>query len=150
MSNALLSFSRKIATAESCTGGLLASYLTERSGSSAWFDRGWVTYSNEAKIELLAVDPNLIAEYGAVSEQVAAAMAYGALRKSQAFLSIAITGIAGPTGARPNKPVGTVCFGFGLADMIQTQIVYFKGDRQSIREQACLKAVSEALTLINS
>lgn len=133
-----------IATAESCTGGLLASYLTERSGSSAWFDRGWITYSNDAKTALLGVDSDLIAKHGAVSEQVAIAMAEGALLNSKAALSIAITGIAGPTGARPQKPVGTVCFAWGYASCVRAKTFYFEGDRQSVREQACLKALSEA------
>lgn len=150
LSQYLLAQHLYIATAESCTGGLLASYLTEQSGSSAWFDRGWITYSNDAKTELLAVSPSLIAQHGAVSEPVAIAMAQGVLDHSKAALSIAITGIAGPTGARPQKPVGTVCIAWGRAVSIEAKTFYFEGDRQSVREQACLKALSEAFVFISS
>jgi len=98
-----------VATAESCTGGLVAGAITEVAGSSEWFDRGFVTYSNDAKVALLGVPPALIDQYGAVSEQVARAMAEGALAHSRADAAVAITGIAGPGGATPGKPVGMVC-----------------------------------------
>jgi nicotinamide-nucleotide amidase len=101
----------RIATAESCTGGLVAALLTEIPGSSAVVERGFVTYSNEAKAELLGIDPALIAAHGAVSAEVARAMAEGALRRSHADIAVAITGIAGPSGATPTKPVGLVHFG---------------------------------------
>ena len=101
-----------LATAESCTGGMMAATCTDLSGSSQWFERGFVTYSNAAKTEMLGVDPALIAQYGAVSEQVAGAMAAGALTHSLAQVAVAVTGIAGPSGATPDKVVGTVCFGF--------------------------------------
>jgi len=98
-----------VATAESCTGGLVAGAITEVAGSSEWFDRGFVTYSNDAKVALLGVPPALIDQYGAVSEKVARAMAEGALAHSRADAAVAITGIAGPGGATPGKPVGMVC-----------------------------------------
>ena len=108
-----------LATAESCTGGLIAAACTELAGSSNWFERGFVTYSDEAKIELLGVDAAAIAAHGAVSEVVVRAMAFGAVRHSRARVSVAVTGIAGPTGGSKDKPVGTVWFGFmvdGRAD----------------------------------
>lgn len=105
----------KITLAESCTGGLLAAQLTDLSHASQWFDRGFVTYSNEAKTELIGVSPTLIENHGAVSEEVAQAMARGALANSRAQVSIAITGIAGPGGGSAHKPVGMVCFAWGIA-----------------------------------
>ena len=122
---------------ESCTGGMVAAAITEIAGSSAYFDRGFIVYSNSAKHEMLGVDLNLIGEYGAVSEQVAKAMAEGALKRSRADISIAVTGIAGPTGGTEIKPVGTVCFavaGKNITTQAKTQ--YFFGDRASVREQA--------------
>ena len=106
----------RIATAESCTGGLLAACLTEIPGASAVFERGFITYSNAAKTELLGVPASLLDEFGAVSEEVARAMAEGALEHSDARLAIAITGVAGPTGGSPEKPVGLVCFGLAQKD----------------------------------
>ncbi len=128
----------KIAVAESCTGGLLAAALTSVAGSSEWFERGFVTYSNEAKMDLLGVAPQSLQEHGAVSEQVARQMATGALAGSApAQVSVSITGIAGPGGAVEGKPVGTVCFGFarrseqGLLVCASTQ--HFDGDRDAVR-----------------
>ncbi len=135
----------KIALAESCTGGLLAAHLTSLAGSSDWFERGFVTYSNQAKEESIGVSKELIEQYGAVSEEVAKAMAEGALNHSLAQVSVAITGIAGPGGGSANKPVGMVCFAWRMRadDRIQTrsQTKYFSGDRESIREQACVYAI---------
>ena len=99
-----------IATAESCTGGWAAQVITHTAGSSAWFERGFVTYANEAKVDMLGVRPETLAGFGAVSPETAAEMAGGALKNSSALISLAITGIAGPTGGSPGKPVGTVCF----------------------------------------
>jgi nicotinamide-nucleotide amidase len=139
----------KIATAESCTGGLLAAYLTEKSGSSAWFERGFVTYSNEAKIEMLGVKQSTLEHYGAVSEQTAKEMAEGALNNSRADLSIAITGIAGPDGGSADKPVGMVCFGFAGKNIESlTQTKYFEGDRKAIREQAAQFALEKLEALL--
>jgi nicotinamide-nucleotide amidase len=105
---------RMLATAESCTGGMISAACTDLAGSSNWFERGFVTYSNEAKTELLGVDAALIAKHGAVSEEVARAMASGAIGRSRAQVSVAVTGVAGPTGGSAAKPVGTVWFGFAL------------------------------------
>ena len=145
----LLAKGFKIALAESCTGGLLAAQLTSLAGSSDWFERGFVTYSNQAKEESIGVSKELIERYGAVSEEVARAMAEGVLNHSLAQVSAAITGIAGPGGGSANKPVGMVCFAWGMqvADQIQTrsQTKQFSGDRQSIREQACVYAIESLL-----
>ena len=100
---------QRVATAESCTGGLIAGALTALAGSSAWFERGWVTYSNDAKAQELGIDPVLIATHGAVSETVAVAMAEGARRSAATDFALSVTGIAGPGGGTPQKPVGTVC-----------------------------------------
>lgn len=142
----------KITTAESCTGGLLASYLTDLSGSSNWFERGFVTYSNQSKVELLGVDSQLIQSQGAVSQAVAESMARGALNHSKADLALAVTGIAGPGGGTPNKPVGTVWFAFTMRNkLLHSTRHYFPHlSRKEIREQACLEALKGALTFLNS
>jgi nicotinamide-nucleotide amidase len=145
----LLAKGLKIALAESCTGGLLAAHLTNLAGSSDWFERGFVTYSNQAKEESIGVAHTLIERHGAVSEQVASAMAEGVLNHSLAQVSIAITGIAGPGGGSANKPVGMVCFAWGMRahHLIKThsQVKQFSGDRESIREQACVYAIESLL-----
>ena len=123
-----------LATAESCTGGMIGAAITDIAGSSAWFDRGFITYSNEAKIELLGVPAELIAAAGAVSEVVAQAMAEGALAHSRANASVSVTGIAGPGGATPGKPVGMICFGWAFRDCpVVSETRYFDGDRAAIR-----------------
>ena len=133
----------KLVTAESCTGGWVAQCLTAIAGSSAWFDRGFVTYSNEAKQEMLGVPPAMLAEHGAVSQPVAVAMAEGALRNSRADWAVAITGIAGPTGGSPQKPVGTVCFAWGCRDgRIVTSTRHFPGSREDVRAQSVEHALS--------
>ncbi|MFM8500987.1 MAG: CinA family protein, partial [Fluviibacter sp.] len=124
----LTQLGQRLVTAESCTGGLIAEAITSRPGSSAWFERGWVTYSNAAKTEELGVDATLIAQQGAVSEAVAAAMAHGAFAHSSSDYAIAVTGIAGPDGGSPEKPVGTVCFGWASKTACKTETVYFDGD----------------------
>ena len=127
----------KLALAESCTGGMAAQYITAIAGSSAWFDCGFVTYSNHSKQRMLDVPTETIDKYGAVSEQTAIAMANGALNNSQADIVASITGIAGPGGGTLEKPVGTVCFGFiGKDFKPMTTTELFKGDRQKIRHQA--------------
>ncbi len=132
-----------IATAESCTGGLIAGALTEIAGSSDVVDRGFVTYSNEAKAQMLGVDPKLIAAYGAVSEQVAAAMAEGALAKSRAGVTIAVTGVAGPGGGSADKPVGLVWFGLAQKHATTyTDSVIFPGDRAAVRAATVLHALT--------
>ena len=125
-----------LATAESCTGGGIGYAITEIPGSSDWFDCGFVTYSNTAKTELLDVPEALIAQFGSVSEEVVEAMAEGAIANSSAHVAIATTGIAGPAGAVPGKPVGTVCFAWARDEHVHTERLVFSGDRQSVREQS--------------
>lgn len=137
-----------IACAESCTGGGLAYAITEIAGSSAWFDRGFVTYSNAAKVDMLGVDATLIDAHGAVSEQVAAAMALGAVKNSLAQVGVSTTGIAGPGGATPGKPVGTVCFGFCVDGNIRTERIVFDGDRHAVREQSIAHALLKMTELL--
>ncbi|MDR3441869.1 MAG: CinA family protein [Legionella sp.] len=139
-------------TAESCTGGLVASSLTELPGSSAWFERGFVTYSNLAKQEMLSVPLDLLKEYGAVSEPVAAAMALGALQNSTGQVAVSITGIAGPDGGSIEKPVGTVCFGWAMHGMNGAKTVrkQFSGNRQEIRLASCYEALSGVLSFIKN
>ena len=124
-----------LATAESCTGGMIAAACTDLAGSSEWFERGFVTYSNEAKTELLGVDAKLVEANGAVSEVVARAMAFGAVRHSRARVSIAVTGIAGPSGGTPDKPVGTVWFAFMVDGRLSSEMKRFDGDRAAVRRQ---------------
>ena len=132
-----------IATAESCTGGLIAAALTDIAGSSDVVDRGFVTYSNAAKSELLGIDPALIAAHGAVSEQVAGAMAAGALARSRAGLTIAVTGVAGPGGGSADKPVGLVWFGRAAAGQpVHTEARIFPGDRAAVRAATVLHALA--------
>ena len=135
-----------LATAESCTGGGVAQAVTDVGGSSAWFERGFVTYSNGAKSTMLGVPADLIAAHGAVSEEVAAAMAQGALARSEARVAVSTTGIAGPTGGVPGKPVGTVCFGWARhGEAPQTATCHFDGDRSAVRRQAVVFALTELL-----
>lgn len=141
-----------LATAESCTGGGIGHAITEIAGSSDWYDRGFITYSNASKTELLAVPAALIAQFGAVSEEVAGAMAEGALADSNAHVSISVSGIAGPGGAVPGKPVGTVCFGWSLAQHNHphtfTERLVFAGDRHAVRRQAVEHALQGLLRFL--
>ena len=133
------------ATAESCTGGLVAGAITAIAGSSGWFERGFVTYTNDAKQELLGVPADVLKAHGAVSESVARAMAEGALARSRAGVAVAITGVAGPGGGTPAKPVGMVCFAWaatGAVTRVQTR--QFAGDRRAVR-LACVVAALEGL-----
>ena len=139
-----------LVTAESCTGGGIAEALTSVPGSSRWFDRGFVTYSNAAKIDMLGVEPSLIAHWGAVSEPVVAAMVGGALDRSQADLAVAVTGIAGPTGGTPDKPIGTVWFGLAHRPYpVHTFCRYFEGGRQAVRQQAVVTAIGALIQLLD-
>lgn len=132
-----------LATAESCTGGLIAAVLTEIAGSSDVVDRGFVTYSNDAKSEMLGVPPELIAANGAVSSPVAASMAEGALLRSKAALTVAVTGIAGPGGGTEGKPVGTVWFGLGVrGGATTTERLMFTGDRTAVRQMTVMHAMA--------
>jgi nicotinamide-nucleotide amidase len=137
-----------LATAESCTGGGVSQAVTEIAGSTGWFDCGFVTYSNAAKTALLDVPAALVAQLGAVSEEVAAAMAQGALANSNAHVAVSTTGIAGPTGAVPGKPVGTVCFAWAREGHVHTERLVFAGDRQAVREQSVVHALEGLLRLI--
>ncbi|HSV34739.1 MAG TPA: CinA family protein [Ramlibacter sp.] len=134
-----------LATAESCTGGLIAAACTDLAGSSNWFERGFVSYSNEAKTELLDVDPALIAAHGAVSEVVARAMAFGAVRRSRAKVSVAVTGVAGPSGGSKDKPVGTVWFGFMVDGRLTSELARFDGDRAAVRQATVAHALDGLL-----
>lgn len=136
----------RLATAESCTGGLIAAHCTAVAGSSHWFDRGFVTYSNEAKTQMLGVEPALIERHGAVSEPVALAMALGAVARSAADLAVAVTGIAGPGGAVPGKPVGTVWMALAArGGDVTAQRLQLDGDRTAVRDATVALAL-ERLT----
>ncbi len=145
----LLKDSLKLVTAESCTGGMISAACTDLAGSSNWFERGFVTYSNEAKTEMLGVDAALIDKHGAVSEQVARAMAFGAVRHSTAQISIAVTGVAGPSGGSAAKPVGTVWFGFSVQGSLHSEMMRFEGDRAAVRTQTVMHALQKVISLLS-
>ncbi len=133
----LLLLRQRLAVAESCTGGWLAKCCTDLAGSSSWFERGYVTYSNQAKHDVLGVDEQLICTYGAVSKQTARAMAEGTLKQAKADISVAITGIAGPSGGSADKPVGTVWIAWATAkNVLEVNCYHFTGDRKQVRIQA--------------
>ena len=137
---------RVLALAESCTGGWISKVCTDLAGSSAWFERGLVTYSNEAKRELLGVAAGDLHRFGAVSEEIAAAMARGAVENGRGDVSVSVTGIAGPDGGSPDKPVGTVCFGWALPDdIVETEIQRFVGDRDEVRRASVARALEGLL-----
>lgn len=150
LADALRGSGRKLATAESCTGGMIAAACTDLAGSSDWFERGFVTYSNEAKSESLGVDAALIATHGAVSEVVARAMAFGAIRHSHAQVSVAVTGVAGPAGGTKSKPVGTVWFGFQVDGVLSSGTYLFAGDRAAIRAATVRHALNRLLQLLDN
>ena len=150
LAEAMLARGGMLATAESCTGGMIAAACTDLAGSSEWFERGFVTYSNEAKQELLGVDPALIAQHGAVSEVVARAMAFGAVRHSRARVGVAVTGIAGPSGGNPQKPVGTVWFGFQVDGRLSSETRRFDGDRATVRTATVRHALQRLLELLGN
>ena len=137
-----------LVTAESCTGGLIAAACTDLAGSSAWFERGFVTYSNDAKMELLGVEERLLRRAGAVCEGVARAMVTGALAHSKAQVAVAVTGVAGPTGGSASKPVGTVWFGFAVPGQVVTEQCRFDGDRAAVREATVRHAFTRLLELL--
>ena len=137
-----------LATAESCTGGLIAAQCTELAGSSLWFERGFVSYSNAAKTELIGVPAALIAAHGAVSEPVARAMAQGALQHAQAQVSVAVTGIAGPGGGSADKPVGTVWLAWCVAGLLSSERCVFGGDRAAVRAATVQHALQGLLTRV--
>ena len=137
-----------LATAESCTGGMIAAACTDLAGSSAWFERGFVSYSNAAKHELLGVPEALIAQHGAVSEAVVRAMAEGAIAHSRAQVAVAVTGVAGPTGGSAAKPVGTVWFGFATPAGVVSEVRLFKGDRAAVRAATVEHALQRLIALV--
>ena len=139
-----------LTTAESCTGGGVAHAVTSIAGSSRWFERGFVTYSNLAKQQMLGVKAELLQDYGAVSEPVVRAMADGALRNSAAQVSLAITGIAGPDGGLPGKPVGTVWFAWAVNGRTTSRCLHFTGDRAQVRGQAVQTALAGILDILST
>ena len=142
LGNELLARGEFLAAAESCTGGWLAQSVTAIAGSSGWFDRGFVSYSNAAKVDMLGVAETTLERHGAVSEATARAMAQGALSHSRADWSVAITGVAGPGGGSLEKPVGTVCFAWAAKETgCEAQTCHFSGDRAEVREQAVRHAL---------
>ena len=160
LASALLQRGWLLATAESCTGGMIAAACTDVAGSSQWFERGFVSYSNEAKQDMLGVPATLLARHGAVSEAVAQAMVLGALNNSQAQVAVAVTGIAGPTGGSKSKPVGTVCFAWGLPTdggptvgaetaWVKVETCHFEGDRAAVRLATQQHALNQLLVLLN-
>ncbi|MBU6465962.1 MAG: CinA family protein [Burkholderiales bacterium] len=139
-----------LATAESCTGGLIAAACTDLAGSSQWFERGFVSYSNAAKTELLGVPAALIDTHGAVSEPVVRAMAEGALAHSQAQVSVAVTGVAGPSGGTPDKPVGTVWFAWSVAGRTVSEVQCFGGGRAAVRAATVQHALAQLRAWLDS
>lgn len=137
-----------LASAESCTGGLIAAACTDIAGSSCWFERGFVTYSNAAKADMLGVPPVLIEQHGAVSEPVARAMADGALAHSRAQVSLAVTGVAGPTGGTEAKPVGTVWFAWCVGGETHSEMQHFAGDRAAVRTATLRYALKRLLSFL--
>jgi nicotinamide-nucleotide amidase len=146
----LLKKQLRLVTAESCTGGLIAAACTDLAGSSAWFERGFVTYSNAAKTELLGVPERVLRRAGAVCGPVAQAMAEGALANSHAQVAVAVTGVAGPTGGSPAKPVGTVWFGFALPGRVLTEKCHFDGDRAAVRQATVHHALARLVELLHA
>lgn len=138
-----------LVTAESCTGGMIAAACTDLAGSSNWFERGFVSYSNAAKTDLLGVDAALISQYGAVSEEVVRAMAAGAIARSKAQVSVAVTGVAGPGGGSFDKPVGTVWFGWSVAGQLSCEVMCFEGDRAAVRAATVRHALARLVTLLS-
>lgn len=147
--NALLDQNARIVTAESCTGGWVSELLTQVPGSSAWFDAGYVTYSNAAKQRMLGVSQSILDLKGAVSESVVAQMAEGALKDADADIAVAISGVAGPDGGTESKPVGTVWFAWAIRNQpTVTCLSFFSGDRQTIREQSVVQALQGVLAYL--
>ena len=136
---------RRLVSAESCTGGWVAQAVTSIAGSSAWFERGFVTYSNEAKRELLGVKAATLRKHGAVSEETAREMARGALARSKGNLALAVTGIAGPGGGSPDKPVGTVCFAWIYKNELRSETRRFAGNRDGVRRKSVIRALQGVL-----
>jgi nicotinamide-nucleotide amidase len=155
---------QRLVTAESCTGGWAAQVVTSVAGSSEWFERGFVTYSNDAKHELLGVPAEMLKKFGAVSEETAREMALGALARSKGTIALSVTGVAGPTGGSAAKPVGTVCFAWatkgsargakgsarGAEAVARSETRHFEGDRESVRRQSVIRALEGVIELLDS
>ena len=139
----------KLTTAESCTGGWAAQVVTSAAGSSAWFERGFVTYSNEAKREQLGVREETLQKHGAVSEETAREMAQGALARSRGSVALAVTGVAGPGGGTAAKPVGMVCFAWATARSVTSETRQFPGDREAVRKQSVIHALEGVLKALD-
>jgi nicotinamide-nucleotide amidase len=139
-----------LVTAESCTGGWVAQVVTSVAGSSEWFERGFVTYSNDAKQELLGVQGETLQRHGAVSEETAKEMALGALARSKGSVALSLTGVAGPGGGSPGKPVGMVCFAWARHGMVASQTCHFAGDRESVRRQSVIHALQGLLERLDA
>ena len=138
-----------LSTAESCTGGGVATSITDVAGSSAWFDRAYITYSNQSKVDMLGVREETLESFGAVSEPIVTEMVLGALERSNASIAVSISGIAGPGGGTAEKPVGTVCFGFASSNgWLCAETCFFQGDRKQIREQAVNHALRSLLSFL--
>jgi len=148
LADLLLTKELKLVTAESCTGGMISAACTDLAGSSNWFERGFVTYSNDAKTELLGVEARLLKRAGAVCEGAARAMVLGALAHSHAQVAVAVTGVAGPTGGSPAKPVGTVWFGFAVPGQVNTEKCHFEGDRAAVRAATVQHALTRLVELL--
>lgn len=154
----LLTYKLVLATAESCTGGLIGSFITDVPGSSSWFDRGFITYTNKSKSELLGVQADTLVQFGAVSSETAFEMVNGALSHSDANIAVSVTGIAGPTGGSKEKPVGTVCFGFAhkgqlignktVESKVETKV--FAGDREQVRLQTVKYALQQLCEIVTN
>ena len=140
----------KLVTAESCTGGWAAQVVTSVAGSSAWFERGFVTYSNEAKQELLGVRAETLRKHGAVSEETAREMAQGALKHSQGTVAVSVTGVAGPGGGTKEKPVGMVCFAWATTRGVRSETCQFQGDREAVRSQSVVHALEGVIKALDS
>ena len=148
LADLLIKNSQMLVTAESCTGGMIAAACTDLAGSSAWFDRGFVTYSNDAKTQMLGVEAALITQHGAVSEEVVRAMVQGAIAHSRAQVAVAVTGVAGPTGGSAAKPVGTVWFGFATPAGVVTETMCFEGGRATVRQATVNHALERLASLL--
>lgn len=150
LASVLLARQWRLCTVESCTGGWVAQVLTDVAGSSGWFECGWVTYSNDAKMRDVGVKPATLDKFGAVSEAVAIEMAKGGVIRSAAQVSLAVTGVAGPAGGSVDKPVGTVCFGWEIDGEVISETSWFDGDRRQVREQSLQHSLGQLLQHINS
>ncbi|MFC4700098.1 CinA family protein [Glaciecola siphonariae] len=148
LGEALAQEQRTVCTVESCTGGGIAFAITDVPGSSAWFERAWVSYSNEAKSQLVGVEPTTLDEFGAVSQEVVTQMAFGARQRANADYSLAVSGIAGPCGGSPGKPVGLVWFAIDTALDTYTFSRCFSGDRQQVREQAIVLGLEKLISCV--